>query len=61
MAGPRKWYNAKEAGEIFGIPSKTMLSLAARNRLPKGSVLRLGRQVRFFVKMIEAEGRKNEP
>jgi len=51
----KKWFTAREVGEIFNIPSKTMLSLAARGRLPKGSVLRLGRQVRFDVKMIEAE------
>lgn len=51
----KKWFNAREVGEIFGIPAKTILSLAARGRLPKGSVLRLGRQVRFDVKMIEAE------
>ena len=30
-------------GKIFSIAAKTMLSLAARGRLPKGSVLRLGR------------------
>jgi hypothetical protein len=51
----KKWFTAREVGEIFSIPAKTMLSLAARGRLPKGSVLRLGRQVRFDVKMIETE------
>ncbi len=54
----KKWFNAREAGQIFDIPAKTMLSLAARGRLPKGTVLRLGRQVRFDVKMIEAEAER---
>ena len=51
----RRWLRAREAGEIFDIPAKTMLSLAARGRFPKGSVLYIGRQVRFDVKMIEAD------
>jgi len=52
----RRWFSAKETGVIFDIAPKTLLSLASRHRLPPGSVLRLGRQVRFDVKKIEDAG-----
>jgi len=52
MAG-RKWFSAREAGEYFAKPAKTMLSLAARKLLPEGSVIRLGRELRFDIAAIE--------
>jgi len=49
----RRWVPIKEAAAYFSISAKTLYSLAARKRLPEGSVLRLGRQIRFDVKRIE--------
>lgn len=52
----RKWLTIAEASKYFGLRSpKTLYSLAARNRLPRGSVLRIGRQIRINVEIIEAE------
>jgi len=49
-----RWLTIPEAAEYFGLKSaKTLYSLAARGRLPAGSVLRLGRQIRIDVKSIE--------
>lgn len=50
-----KWLSARAAGEYFDLKPKTLLSLAARGRIPKDGVLRLGRQVRFNVQIIETE------
>jgi len=51
----RVWYSVEEATSFFGLKSaKTLYSLAARNRLPGGSVLRIGRQIRLNIPMIEA-------
>ncbi len=44
-----------EAADHFSIRKKTLYSLAARGRLPKGAVLRLGRQIRINIEAIEAE------
>jgi excisionase family DNA binding protein len=54
----RRWSTITEAAEYFGISRKTLYSLAARHRLPSGSVLRIGRQIRIDVQKIEqaAEG-----
>jgi hypothetical protein len=49
----RKWFTGREAGEYFNKSYKTMLSLAARELLPKGSVIKLGRELRFDVIAIE--------
>lgn len=51
-----RWLTIREAAEYFNFKStKTLYSLAARGRLPQGSVLRLGRQIRINVAAIEAE------
>jgi hypothetical protein len=36
------------------MPYKTLLSLASRGRLPRGSFIKLGRSVRFDLGLIEA-------
>jgi len=51
----RKWFTGPEAAEYFSISRKTLYSLAARKRLPEGAVLRLGRQIRIDVSVIETE------
>ena len=52
----RPWLSVSEASKYFGLKSpKTLYSLAARDRLPRGSVLRIGRQIRINVEIIEAE------
>jgi len=51
----RRWLTIAEAAEYFLISGKTLYSLAARGRLPASSVLRLGRQIRIDVSIIEAE------
>jgi len=51
----RRWLSVPEAAAYFSMKSKTLYSLAARGRLPEGSVLRLGRTIRIDVKKIEAE------
>ncbi len=51
----RKWLTIAEASKYFALKSpKTLYSLAARDRLPKGSILRLGRQIRIDVAAVEA-------
>jgi hypothetical protein len=55
-----KWMSAKAAGEYFDLKPKTLLSLAARGRIPKQGILRLGRQLRFNVMVIEAELQKEQ-
>lgn len=55
MNEARSWRSIAETCEYFGLKSpKTLYSLAARGRLPEGAVLRLGRQIRVNVEMIEA-------
>jgi len=51
----RRWLTIAEAADYFALSRKTMYSLVARGRLPKNSILRLGRQLRVNVKIIEAE------
>jgi len=51
----RRWLTIREAAEYFSISAKTLYSLAARSRLPAGSTLRLGRQIRFDIQTIEGE------
>jgi len=51
----RVWLTIAEASSHFAISRKTLYSLAARGRLPKGSVLRLGRLLRIDVSAVEAE------
>jgi len=51
----RRWLKISEAAAHFGLRKKSLYSLVARGRLPKGSVLRLGRQIRINVEVIEAE------
>jgi len=55
MASQKKWLTVSEAADYFALSQKTLYSLVARDRLPEGSVLRLGRQIRINVKIIEAE------
>lgn len=51
-----RWLTVSAASKYFGLKSpKTLYSLAARDRLPRGSVLRIGRQIRINVEIIEAE------
>ena len=50
----RRWSTVKEAAAHFQMPRRTLYSLVARGRLPAGSVLRLGRQLRFDITAIEA-------
>jgi len=54
MTPERRWYSAAEVGAYFSKPAKSFYSLAARNLLPEGSVIKLGRQVRFCIELIEA-------
>jgi hypothetical protein len=49
----RRWFTAAETSAYFGLPAKTLYCLAARGQLPKGAVLRLGRQLRFDIVAIE--------
>gem|GEM_PF-2012450 len=58
----RTWLSVTEATKYFNLKSpKTLYSLAARNRLPRGSVLYLGRQIRICVEAVEEEARgKND-
>jgi len=49
----RRWYTIAEAAAHFGLARKTVYSLAARGRLPKGAVLRIGRQLRVDIAAIE--------
>ncbi|MBA7614661.1 hypothetical protein ES703_21930 [subsurface metagenome] len=52
----RKWLTIREAALYFNLKSpKTLYSLAARDRLPRGSVLRIGRQIRINIEVMEAE------
>jgi excisionase family DNA binding protein len=51
----RTWLTVAEAAEYFQISPKTLYSLAARDRLPEGAVLKLGRQLRLNVEAIEHE------
>ena len=51
----RRWLTIAEASSHFAISKKTLYSLAARGRFPKGAVLRLGRQIRINATAIEAE------
>lgn len=52
---PAKWLTIAEAADHFALKSKSLYSLVARGRLPKGAVLRLGRQIRISAEVIEAE------
>lgn len=54
----RRWFTAAETAAYFGLSVKTLYSLAARGRLTKGAVLRLGRQLRFDIAAIEQGARK---
>ena len=62
MAEARRWVGIKQAAEYFGLPTGTLYSLIGRGRLPQGSVLRLGRQLKIDVEAVEqgaaVKGRK---
>ena len=49
----KRWCSIREAAAYFSIPAGTLYSLNGRGRLPKGSVLRLGRALRFDIQAIE--------
>jgi excisionase family DNA binding protein len=49
----RKWLTIGEAAEYFNLKVKTLYSLVNRGRLPEGGVLRIGRQIRIDVNIIE--------
>jgi len=49
----RRWFTIREAAAYFSLSPKTLYSLAARERLPEGCTLRLGRQIRFDIAAIE--------
>ncbi|MCX6575324.1 MAG: helix-turn-helix domain-containing protein [Candidatus Aminicenantes bacterium] len=48
-----RWLTPAQAADFFQISQKTLYSLASRKRLPEGSVLRLGRALRFNLERIE--------
>lgn len=50
----RRWFTAAELSAYFSKPKKSFYSLAARNLLPVGSVIKLGRELRFDIAAIEA-------
>jgi len=54
----RRWFTVAETAAYFGLPAKTLYSLTARGRLPKGAVLRLDRQLRFNIAAIEQDAKK---
>jgi len=58
MAEHRRWFSISEAAGYFNIKPKTLYSLAARGRLPKGAILKLGRSIRLNIEIIEKEGIK---
>jgi predicted DNA-binding transcriptional regulator AlpA len=49
----RRWFSAKETSEYFSIPQKSILRYAATGRFPRGSVIRIGKHVRFDIREIE--------
>ena len=51
----RRWFTVREAAEYFSMKEKTLYSLAGRGKLPDGSVLKIGRSIRFDVAAIEAQ------
>jgi hypothetical protein len=52
----RHWVPGRLAAQYFSVKYKTLLSLAARGRLPEGvAVVRLGRQLRFDISRVEAD------
>jgi hypothetical protein len=51
----RRWVSISEAATYFDIPAKTLYSLAARGLLPKGAILRLGRQLRVDIEAVEKQ------
>lgn len=57
MSPGRLWYSIPAAAQYFGLKSpKTLYSLIARGRLPKGAVIRIGRQIRINIVVVEAQG-----
>ena len=61
--GGRRWLSIKEVAQYFGLKSpKTLYMLVGKGKLPTGSVLRIGRQIRVDIAAIEAgaaiKGRK---
>jgi excisionase family DNA binding protein len=50
----RRWYAIDETADRLRLCRGTVYSLASRGRFPAGSVLRLGRQLRFDIAAIEA-------
>jgi len=50
----RRWYSIRETAEYFGLRSpKTLYLLVGKGKLPPGSVLKIGRQIRINVEAIE--------
>ena len=49
----RRWFTIVETADHFKLSPKTIYSLIGRKRLPPGSVLRIGRQIRLDIKIIE--------
>lgn len=54
MTAPRKWVEIAQAADFLSIKKSTLYSLAARGRLPAGSIMRIGRALRFNLEAIEA-------
>jgi len=50
------WLSIPEFAQYFHLKIKTSYSLAARGKLPEGSILRFGRQIRINVDVIEGSG-----
>jgi len=56
----KRWFKISEAADHFAISRKTLYSLIARDRLPDGTILRIGRQIRINVEVMENAARKLE-
>lgn len=50
---PRRWLRVDEAADRLALSKKTLYSLAARGRLPDGSILKIGKAIRFDIIAIE--------
>jgi hypothetical protein len=56
----RRGFTVAETAAYFSLPANTLYSLAARGRLLKGAILKLGRQLRFDIMAIEKAAKKEE-
>jgi excisionase family DNA binding protein len=54
----RKWFSVREAADYWGIKSSTLYALLGRRKakLPEGSLVRIGKQIRIDIEKIDANG-----